>query len=420
MCTRRPALCLIFPHVPFSRYPLSSPPRSDAGIFITAPVSTVSGSHNEYHLSSFSSRGPTRDGRLKPDVVAPGEFIISSRSDGNLTSFQCSADDGSTLRPMQGTSMAAPVAAGTAMLAREYLMKGYYPTGRLTAPNGVQELTAPAYRGVFPGAAEAPVGASTSATGLRASSPDAFVPSAALLKGLLLHSSVPVGGPVKTAERDSKFEAVHPPPSLHQGYGRLKLNNVLTIAGDNPSYLPRAGGIADERRAAPAVFLVDHTSSWWITRGIALGPRPLRAGPRAALRRARGSPTSTASTRPSSSPPRTPEPKTPRLRTSLRGWARSRGTRMRIRPRLCPTRAPRSPTATTLLRCSPRSTSSTTSTSPSFSRRPPPATQACLRGRRRRRYWASMVRATSPTSGCVCLWATRPPLRLSPPAGTTA
>jgi len=34
-----------------------------------------------YGISYFSSRGPTADGRKKPDVVAPGEKIISARHD---------------------------------------------------------------------------------------------------------------------------------------------------------------------------------------------------------------------------------------------------------------------------------------------------------------------------------------------------
>lgn len=33
-------------------------------------------------LAAFSSRGPTDDGRIKPDVVAPGTFVISTRSQG--------------------------------------------------------------------------------------------------------------------------------------------------------------------------------------------------------------------------------------------------------------------------------------------------------------------------------------------------
>ncbi|MBL9077861.1 MAG: S8 family peptidase [Planctomycetes bacterium] len=57
-----------------------------------------------YGVSGFSSRGPTADGRLKPDVVAPGERIESCSSRWH---------DGAPLyRKESGTSMAAPVVSG--------------------------------------------------------------------------------------------------------------------------------------------------------------------------------------------------------------------------------------------------------------------------------------------------------------------
>lgn len=57
-----------------------------------------------YGVSSFSSRGPTADGRCKPDVVAPGERISS-----------CNArflDDDDMYYQESGTSMAAPHVSG--------------------------------------------------------------------------------------------------------------------------------------------------------------------------------------------------------------------------------------------------------------------------------------------------------------------
>lgn len=42
-------------------------------------------------IAYFSSIGPTLDGRVKPDVVAPGEYILAARGDG-----QSSAPDSST------------------------------------------------------------------------------------------------------------------------------------------------------------------------------------------------------------------------------------------------------------------------------------------------------------------------------------
>ena len=59
-----------------------------------------------YGVSSFSSRGPTSDGRVKPDVIAPGERILS------CDSRFVNDDPNSHYRMMSGTSMAAPHVSG--------------------------------------------------------------------------------------------------------------------------------------------------------------------------------------------------------------------------------------------------------------------------------------------------------------------
>lgn len=61
-----------------------------------------------YGISYFSSRGPTADGRSKPDLVAPGEQIVSANT-------QFIPDDPATnYIPLSGTSMACPHVSGIA------------------------------------------------------------------------------------------------------------------------------------------------------------------------------------------------------------------------------------------------------------------------------------------------------------------
>ncbi len=74
-------------------------------------------------ISSFSAAGPLPDGRLKPDVCAPGCVLISCLN-GNSTSLTSEAIAGyleqnghtSYWGYMQGTSMASPFMAGTVAL----------------------------------------------------------------------------------------------------------------------------------------------------------------------------------------------------------------------------------------------------------------------------------------------------------------
>ncbi|MGQ9531478.1 MAG: S8 family serine peptidase [Desulfotomaculales bacterium] len=80
-------------------------------------------------VAAFSSRGPAADGRIKPDLVAPGTAVISTAS--GLV--------GSEFKPnpryavLSGTSQATAVAAGAATLLREYLerVRGVQPSAAL-------------------------------------------------------------------------------------------------------------------------------------------------------------------------------------------------------------------------------------------------------------------------------------------------
>ncbi len=71
-------------------------------------------------LSPSSSKGPTRDGRTKPDIAAPGSPVLSAGTLSNLAGLKNSGNNqlaiGGMHREFSGTSMASPAVAGLAAL----------------------------------------------------------------------------------------------------------------------------------------------------------------------------------------------------------------------------------------------------------------------------------------------------------------
>ncbi len=86
---------------------------------------TVGNSQNRYSgapnsIMDGSSRGPVDDGRIKPDILAPGGYVRSCRAQ-EATDIGGATWTSNWYLEYTGTSMATPNAAGTAALIREYI-----------------------------------------------------------------------------------------------------------------------------------------------------------------------------------------------------------------------------------------------------------------------------------------------------------
>ena len=92
---------------------------------------TNAGADSASDIINFSSRGPTQDGRMKPDVVAPGTHITgaSPQHAGYTGAGVCDpAFGGSAFYSLvSGTSQAAPHVSGAAALLRDWYVRSVDP-----------------------------------------------------------------------------------------------------------------------------------------------------------------------------------------------------------------------------------------------------------------------------------------------------
>jgi len=93
-----------------------------ASYFPNDPIFSDHVSDDPDGMAAFSSRGPCLDGRYKPDVVAPGTNIISTRS--SMASGTLWGVYNTYYVYSGGTSMATPLVAGMAALVREFFVDG--------------------------------------------------------------------------------------------------------------------------------------------------------------------------------------------------------------------------------------------------------------------------------------------------------
>jgi hypothetical protein len=165
-------------------------------------------------VASFSPRGPTRDLRIKPDLVAPGDVVYSAMASGSFGASSCK------ITAQAGTAPAAAGAAGTAVLLRQFLVNGSF-----------HENFSP--------------------VGFAASSYSAENPSGALLKAMLISSGNPLtfgydssqnpvtlsnfyGGKAAFSDagvsvNTALFELGTPGRDFSQGHGHIRVVDVLPV-----------------------------------------------------------------------------------------------------------------------------------------------------------------------------------------------
>jgi hypothetical protein len=167
---RRPGFFYVEGDFKFQRYGEGWPRQ-----FPVKPLSMDTMAENPDGLAAFSSRGPTADGRIKPDVVAPGTAILSTRSRATGVGSGWALSNDPLYFFEGGTSMATPLVSGCAAVVREFLQKN----------NHAQ-------------------------------------PSAALVKALLINGAESLLGQYTPSEAGII-------PNSHQGFGRVNLVNTVDV-----------------------------------------------------------------------------------------------------------------------------------------------------------------------------------------------
>jgi uncharacterized protein (TIGR03437 family) len=174
---------------------------------LVAATSSPTNNGDIENLASYSSHGPTSDGRIKPDISAPGTVRAATETNGISSTYGNSTsrtaqdasvnptdpDNNRGLALTSGTSFSSPMVAGGALLVRQYFTDGYYPGG---------------------------------ARGSGAS----FIPSNALIKAVILNSGRNMTG--RYSASVGTGGASGPLPNFGQGWGRIALDDTLYFAGD--------------------------------------------------------------------------------------------------------------------------------------------------------------------------------------------
>lgn len=103
-------------------YRTVAPPATGKNIITVGAINDATG-----NMAPFSNWGPTDDGRIKPDLVAPGVNILSCDDDGNNAQ---PGDINNQYTPKRGTSMAAPAITGITALVIQAYREEYFGDSR--------------------------------------------------------------------------------------------------------------------------------------------------------------------------------------------------------------------------------------------------------------------------------------------------
>lgn len=161
------------------------------------PLASDTLSSHANGLAPFSSRGPTNDGRIKPDIVAPGTNVLSNCSPikdaeklwGEYNKDYCWSG---------GTSMSTPLTAGAATVTRQFIVEGLQMAS----------------------------------------------PSAALVKAMMLHTAEDMfPGQYGEIGKDKGQEFLTHAPDINQGYGLVNMDRLTNLEGYYVKVIDEKGGV---------------------------------------------------------------------------------------------------------------------------------------------------------------------------------